>query len=48
LMYGMSEGPFRSWSSPLILLSCLIGVVLLGAMAMVNCRRPGLWWISGC
>jgi EmrB/QacA subfamily drug resistance transporter len=42
LMYGISEGPFRSWSSPLILLSCLIGVVLLGAMAMVELRttRP--------
>jgi EmrB/QacA subfamily drug resistance transporter len=38
-MYGISEGPYKSWSSPLVLLSCLIGVVLLGIMAMVELRR---------
>jgi hypothetical protein len=41
-MYGISEGPYKSWSSPMILLSCVIGVVLLGVMAMVELRttRP--------
>ena len=36
LMYGVSEGPLRSWSSPSVLAACTAGVVLLGVFTVVE------------
>ncbi len=40
LMYGVSEGPLKGWSSPDVLISCVAGVVLLGALVFVELRNP--------
>ncbi|HEX3795363.1 MAG TPA: MDR family MFS transporter [Acidimicrobiales bacterium] len=42
LMYGVSEGPLKSWSSPLVIITCLVGAALMTAMVMVELRttRP--------
>ena len=38
LMYALSEGPYRGWSSPLIVWSGLAGIVLLAALVRVESR----------
>jgi EmrB/QacA subfamily drug resistance transporter len=38
LMYGISEGPLKTWSSPAVVLSCLVGVGLLAALVAVELR----------
>ena len=38
LMYGVSEGPFKSWSSPLILTMICLGAVLLVILVLVEGR----------
>lgn len=38
LMYALSEGPARGWSSPLILTLGLVGVVLLTALVLYELR----------
>jgi EmrB/QacA subfamily drug resistance transporter len=42
LMYGVSEGPLKDWSSPVVIATCVAGVVLLVALVMVELRttRP--------
>jgi EmrB/QacA subfamily drug resistance transporter len=42
LMYGVSEGPLKSWSSPDVVVSCVVGAVLLVALVFVELRtaRP--------
>jgi EmrB/QacA subfamily drug resistance transporter len=40
LMYGVSTGPLRGWSSPGVLLTSLFGVVLLTALVVVELRVP--------
>jgi EmrB/QacA subfamily drug resistance transporter len=42
LMYGVSEGPLKSWSSPVVLTTCVAGAALLVALVMVELRttRP--------
>jgi EmrB/QacA subfamily drug resistance transporter len=42
LMYGVSEGPLKNWSSPVVITTCVAGVLLLGALVMVELRttRP--------
>src|SRR6202034_2991399 len=42
LMYGVSEGPLKSWSSPEVILSCIVGAVLLVVFVFVELRttRP--------
>jgi EmrB/QacA subfamily drug resistance transporter len=42
LMYGVSEGPIKSWSSPDVILACFVGAVLLVAFVFVELRttRP--------
>ncbi|MGH9114686.1 MAG: MDR family MFS transporter [Acidimicrobiales bacterium] len=42
LMYGLSEGPFRGWGSPLIVATLVAGAALLAALVMVELRsrRP--------
>lgn len=42
LMYGVSEGPLKSWSSTDVIASCVIGAVLLGVFVLVELRttRP--------
>ena len=40
LMYGVSEGPLKDWTSPDVLASCLTGAVLLVAMVLVGLRTP--------
>ncbi|HWF15859.1 MAG TPA: MDR family MFS transporter [Acidimicrobiales bacterium] len=42
LMYGVSEGPLESWSSPSVVASCVIGAAVLGVFTMVElrARRP--------
>ncbi|MGP0032107.1 MAG: MDR family MFS transporter [Acidimicrobiales bacterium] len=38
LMYGVSEGPLKGWSSPGVLGACLAGAVLLGIFVLVELR----------
>ena len=38
LMYGISEGPLKSWSSSAVVLSCAAGAVLLVAFTIVELR----------
>jgi EmrB/QacA subfamily drug resistance transporter len=38
LMYGVSEGPLKSWSSSDVIGACVAGAVLLTAMVMVELR----------
>jgi EmrB/QacA subfamily drug resistance transporter len=38
LMYGVSEGPDRGWSSGAVLSTCVAGVVALGLLAIVELR----------
>jgi EmrB/QacA subfamily drug resistance transporter len=38
LMYGVSEGPLLSWSSPRVITACCAGAMLLGIMVMVELR----------
>ncbi|HTU38325.1 MAG TPA: MDR family MFS transporter [Acidimicrobiales bacterium] len=38
LMYGVSEGPLQSWSSPEVIATCLAGVALLSAFVFVELR----------
>ena len=42
LMYGVSEGPLKSWSSPEVILTCVVGTVLLCIFVFVELRttRP--------
>jgi EmrB/QacA subfamily drug resistance transporter len=42
LMYGVSEGPLKSWSSPEVILTCVTGTVLLCIFVFVELRttRP--------
>ena len=42
LMYGISEGPLKSWSSPEVIASCVVGSVLLVVFVFVELRttRP--------
>ena len=42
LMYGISEGPLKSWSSPEVIFSCIVGAVLLVVFVFVELRttRP--------
>src|SRR5262249_40236758 len=40
LMYGVSEGPLRSWSSPVVVAACLTGVALLTTFVFVELRTP--------
>ncbi len=40
LMYGVSEGPLKSWSSPDVVISCVVGSVLLAALVFVELRTP--------
>jgi EmrB/QacA subfamily drug resistance transporter len=42
LMYGISEGPVQSWSSPDVIATCVAGAVLLGAFVVVelHTRQP--------
>ncbi len=41
LMYGVSEGPIRSWDSGVVLGTISAGAVLLGLLVLVELRRPG-------
>ncbi len=38
-MYGVSEGPFDGWGSPLILATVIVGLVLLLTLVLVEKRR---------
>ena len=38
LMYGVSEGPLKSWSSPEVIYTCVIGTVLLCIFVFVELR----------
>jgi EmrB/QacA subfamily drug resistance transporter len=40
LMYGVSEGPLKSWSSPVVIASCLAGAMLLVGLVVVELRSP--------
>ncbi len=40
LMYGISEGPFKSWGSPLIVGSITAGALMLAALIPVELRHP--------
>ncbi len=42
LMYGISEGPLQSWSSPDVVATCIGGALLLGVFVVVELRtaRP--------
>jgi len=40
LMYGVSEGPLKSWSSPTVLTTCVAGAILLAALVVVELRSP--------
>ncbi len=39
LMYGVSEGPLKAWSSPDVIVTCVVGAALLCAMAVVEMRH---------
>ena len=39
LMFGVSEGPARGWSDPLVIAACVAGVAGLAAMAVVELRK---------
>ena len=38
LMYGVSEGPLQSWSSPAVVATCVTGVVLLAVFVVMELR----------
>jgi EmrB/QacA subfamily drug resistance transporter len=38
LMYGVSEAPARGWSDPWVIVTCGVGLVLLGALVVVELR----------
>ncbi len=38
LMYGVSEGPLDHWSSTSVIISCVVGVALLGAFTVAELR----------
>jgi EmrB/QacA subfamily drug resistance transporter len=40
LMYGISEGPLKSWSSPEVVATCVAGSVLLVVFVFVELRTP--------
>ncbi len=40
LMYGVSEGPLDSWSSPVVVISCLVGAALLAVFVFTELRTP--------
>ena len=42
LMFGISEGPLHSWSSPVVVTTCITGAALLGVFVAVELRttRP--------
>jgi EmrB/QacA subfamily drug resistance transporter len=40
LMYALSEGPYRGWTSPLIICPGLAGIALLAALVWVENRAP--------
>ena len=39
LMYGISEGPQRGWSDPLVMLTIVVGVVLIAALVRNQLRK---------
>ena len=39
LMYGVSEGPLRSWSSMSVVTTCVVGALLLAAMVRFELHR---------
>jgi EmrB/QacA subfamily drug resistance transporter len=39
LMYGVSEGPIRQWSSPVVLSTVIAGAILLAALVLVEMRK---------
>lgn len=39
-MYGVSEGPFHGWTTPLILATICAGAALLGVLVWVELRTP--------
>ena len=39
LMYGMSEGPVKGWSSDIVLAALAVGAVLLAVMVVVELRK---------
>jgi len=38
LMYGVSEGPLKDWSSPIVISTCVAGFLLLVALVVVELR----------
>jgi EmrB/QacA subfamily drug resistance transporter len=38
LMYGISEGPFKDWSDPLVVLSITVGTLLIAALIPIEYR----------
>jgi EmrB/QacA subfamily drug resistance transporter len=40
VMYGLSEGPSKGWSSAAVLLTLIGGIVLLVAMTLIELRTP--------
>jgi EmrB/QacA subfamily drug resistance transporter len=38
-MYGVSEGPIRGWSTPVVLATLILGIVLLSLLVAVELRR---------
>ena len=48
LMYGVSEGPLKGWSSPTVIATCVAGVAAADALwSSSSCARPVRWSISG-
>jgi EmrB/QacA subfamily drug resistance transporter len=39
LMYGVSEGPIRHWTSPVVLAACAGGAILLAVLVLVELRK---------
>jgi EmrB/QacA subfamily drug resistance transporter len=38
IMYGVSEGPAKGWSDPIVLVTCLVGAALLAAYVFIELR----------
>jgi EmrB/QacA subfamily drug resistance transporter len=36
LMYGISEGPLKGWSAPVVIVTCVAGAALLGALIVTE------------
>jgi EmrB/QacA subfamily drug resistance transporter len=39
LMYGVSEGPSRGWSDPLVIVTSMVGAVAIAVLVIVELRR---------